>query len=221
MQSDYLDLVHRLVIPATMETLYMVFFSALFAILIGMVIGVVLYITSEGGIYEIKLVNKILDFIVNVGRSIPFVILMIAVFPLSKFIVGTTIGVTAAIVPLTIASIPFVARVIQNSLQEIDKGIIEAAMSFGASNFEIVFKVLLPEAAPSIVNGITLTIISIIGYSAMAGTVGGGGLGDIAIRYGYTRFRYDILYTTVIIMIILVQIVQIVGDIIAKKLDKR
>ncbi len=165
--------------------------------------------------------NKFLNLLVNIGRSIPFVILILAVFPLSKFIVGTTIGATATIVPLTIASIPFVARVIENALSELDKGIIEAAMSFGASNFEIVFKVLLPETAPSIANGITLTIISIIGYSAMAGYVGGGGLGDVAIRYGFIRYRYDILYTTIVIMVILVQIVQIIGNIVAAKLDKR
>ncbi len=221
MQSDYFELIKSLVIPATWDTLYMVFFSSLFAILFGLVIGVVLYITNEDGIYEMKILNKVLNLIVNVGRSIPFVILMIAVFPLSKFIVGTVIGPKAAIVPLTVGSIPFVARVVENALQELDKGIIEAAMSFGASNSEIVFKVLLPETAPAIVNGITLTIISIIGYSAMAGAIGGGGLGDVAIRYGSMRYRYDILYTTIIIMVILVQIVQIVGNMVAKKLDKR
>ncbi len=221
MRDDFFQLFNELVIPATFDTLYMVFFSALFAILFGLLIGVVLYITGKGGIYEIPTLNKVLNFIVNVGRSIPFVILMIAVFPLSKFVVGTTIGSTASIVPLTIASIPFVARVIENALQELDKGIIEAAMSFGASNTEIIFKVLLPETASAIVNGITLTIISIIGYSAMAGSIGGGGLGDVAIRYGFIRRDYDVLYATIIIMIVMVQIVQFVGDRIARKLDKR
>ncbi len=221
MQNDFFELFNQLIVPATFDTLYMVFFSAFFAIIIGLLIGVVLYITSSGGIYEMMTLNKVLNFIVNVGRSIPFVILMIAVFPLSKFVVGTTIGSTASIVPLTVASIPFVARVIENALQELDKGIIEAAMSFGASNTEIIFKVLLPETASAIVNGITLTIISIIGYSAMAGSIGGGGLGDVAIRYGFIRNRMDVLYITIIIMVIMVQIVQITGDIIARKLDKR
>ncbi len=221
MRDDFFQLFNQLVVPATFDTLYMVFFSALFAIMFGMVIGVVLYITGKGGIYEIPTLNKVLNFIVNVGRSIPFVILMIAVFPLSKFVVGTTIGSTASIVPLTIASIPFVARVIENALQELDKGIIEAAMSFGASNTEIIFKVLLPETASAIVNGITLTIISIIGYSAMAGSIGGGGLGDVAIRYGFIRRDYDVLYVTIIIMIVMVQIVQLLGDMIARRLDKR
>ncbi len=221
MNSDYFELFNKLVIPATFDTLYMVFFSSIFTIIFGLILGIVLYITAKDSIYEMPVLNEVLNFIVNVGRSIPFVILMIAVFPLSKFIVGTVIGSTATIVPLTIASIPFVARVIQNALSELDKGVIEAAMSFGASNFEIIFKVLIPETAPSIVNGITLTIISIIGYSAMAGYVGGGGLGDVAIRYGFIRYRLDILYTTIIIMVILVQIVQVIGNIISAKLDKR
>lgn len=221
MQSDYFELFQSLIIPATFETLYMVVFSSIFAIIIGVLVGIVLYVTRPDGIYPMSITNKILNFVVNVGRSIPFVILILAVFPLSKFIVGTIIGSKAAIVPLTVASVPFVARVIENALLELDYGIIEAAMSFGASNTEIIFKVLLPETAPAIANGITLTIISIIGYSAMAGYVGGGGLGDVAIRYGFIRYRYDILYTTIIIMVILVQLVQFVGNIVANKLDKR
>ncbi|MFV0313852.1 MAG: methionine ABC transporter permease [Anaerotignum sp.] len=221
MNSDYFELINKLVIPATLDTLYMVFFASLFAIFFGLLLGIILYITPKGGIYEMPALHEALNFIVNVGRSIPFVILMIAVFPLSGLLVGTVIGSTATIVPLTIASIPFVGRVIENALLELDKGVIEAAMSFGASNFEVVFKVLIPETAPAIVNGITLTIISIIGYSAMAGYVGGGGLGDVAIRYGFIKYRMDILYTTIVIMVILVQIVQVIGDFVSSKLNKR
>lgn len=221
MSSEYLELVNQLVIPATIDTIYMVFWSSIFSIIIGIFVGVILYISVEDGIYPMPIINKILSTIVNIGRSIPFVILILAVFPLSKFIVGTTIGAKATIVPLTVAAIPFVARVIENALLELDKGIIEAAMSFGASNTEIIFKVLLPETAPAIVNGITLTIISVIGYSAMAGYVGGGGLGDIAIRYGFIRNEPSILYTTIIIMVVLVQVIQVIGNKISAKLDKR
>ncbi len=221
MNDDFFELFNQLVIPATLDTVYMVFWSSLLAIIIGMFFGIILYVTTKEGIYPMPKLNKVLDLIVNIGRSVPFVILILALFPLSRFIVGTTVGSTAAIVPLTIAAIPFVARVIQNALLELDKGIIEAAMSFGASNTEIIFKVLIPETAPAIVNGITLTVISIIGYSAMAGSIGGGGLGDIAIRYGQYRGRYDIMYLTIIIMVIFVQIVQVLGDIVSNKLDKR
>ncbi len=221
MDSEFLEMINKLIIPATFETLYMVFFSSIFAIILGVSLGIILYITTSDSIYPMPILNKILNLVVNIGRSIPFVILILAVFPLSKLIVGTMIGSKATIVPLTVAAIPFVARVVDNALQELDKGIIEAAMSFGASNTEIVFKVLIPETAPAIINAITLTIISIIGYSAMAGYVGGGGLGDIAIRYGFIKYQYDILYLTLIIMVLLVQIIQLIGNILASKFDKR
>ncbi len=221
MNSDYFELLQRLVIPATFDTLYMVFYSSIYAIILGLTLGIILYMTDENGITPKPKIYKALDLIVNIGRSIPFVILILAVFPLSKFIVGTIIGAKATIVPLTVASIPFVARVIENALLELDKGVIETAISFGASKTEIIFKVLIPETAPAIINGLTLTVINIIGYSAMAGYVGGGGLGDVAIRYGFLRTRYDILYTTIIIMVVLVQLVQFCGNFLSQKLDKR
>ncbi|MCL2873319.1 MAG: ABC transporter permease [Defluviitaleaceae bacterium] len=207
--------------PGTADTIFMVSISSLFAISIGLGLGVVLYITQPGGVCEITLLNKILGTIVNIGRSIPFVIIIIAVFPLSRFIVGTSIGRTAAIVPLTIAAIPFVARLVEANLNELGQGIVEAAVSAGATPMQIIFRVLLPESASSLVSSFTLTIISLIGYSAMAGTIGGGGLGDVALRHGYQRFRTDILILTVLILVILVQFIQIVGQIISKRLDKR
>lgn len=221
MNSSFSEIMERFIIPSTKETLYMVFWSSLFTIILGLIIGVILYVTAKDSIKPMPTLYKILSLIVNIGRSIPFVILVFALFPLSKIIVGTIIGPTATIVPLTIASIPFFSRIIENALSELDKGVIEAATSFGASNFEIIFKVLIPETAPSIVNGISLTIISIIGYSAMAGCIGGGGLGDLAIRYGFIRTEYTILYLSLIVMVLLVQIVQLIGNIISKQLDKR
>lgn len=208
-------------LPALKDTIYMVFFSSLFSVLIGSVTGILLYVTQRGNILENRLVSAVTGTIVNIGRSVPFVILMIAVFPFSKFIVGTSIGSTASIVPLTVAAIPFVARVIETSLNEIDRGVIEASISMGASEMQIIRRVMLPEAAPSIISGITMTIINIIGYSAMAGTIGGGGLGDIAVRYGYQRFRTDILIFSVITMIIMVQIIQGIGSVLIRRADKR
>ena len=218
---EYLAQLKKIILPAFNETLYMVFLSSLFSIILGIFIGIVLYVTEKGSILENKVLNKVLGIIVNIGRSVPFVILMIAVFPLSKFIVGTTLGSKAAIVPLTVAAIPFVARMIEASLKEIDKGVIEASISMGASEMQIIYKVLIPESISSIISTITTTIISIIGYSAMAGTIGGGGLGSIAITYGYQRYRNDILVISVILMVILVQIVQTVGNMLGKKLNKK
>lgn len=213
--------IERMIVPAFFDTIYMVFFSSLFAIIFGLIIGIILYATKKGHILEHKIINNILGMIINIGRSIPFVILMIAVFPLSKIIVGTTIGSTASIVPLTIASIPFVARMIEVTLDEIDYGIIEASISMGASELEIIFKVIIPETISGIISVMTTTIISIIGYSAMAGTIGGGGLGNIAIAYGYQRFRNDLLLTSIFLMIILVQIVQMIGNKLARKYNKK
>ncbi|SDG50317.1 D-methionine transport system permease protein [Thermoanaerobacter thermohydrosulfuricus] len=217
----YLSKLAELVLPSLWETLYMVFFSTLFATILGFPLGVILVITDKGHIWEKPALNRILGLIVNMARSLPFIILIIAIFPLSRFIVGTTIGPTAAIVPLSIAAAPFVARVIESSLKEVSWGVIEASISVGATIPQIIFRVMIPEALPSLVLGITLTIINILGYSAMAGAIGGGGLGDLAIRYGYQRFETDVLIAAIIVLIILVQLIQTTGNIISKKLDKR
>ena len=163
----------------------------------------------------------VLGWIVNIGRSIPFIILMVALIPFTKFVVGKSIGSTAAIVPLVIAAAPFIARLVETSLQELDAGVIEAAKGMGASNWQIVYKVMLPESVPSLVRGMTIALITLIGYSAMAGTVGGGGLGDLAIRYGYNRYQDDVMILTIILLVILVQLIQVVFNVIAKKIDKK
>lgn len=211
----------RMILPALYDTIYMVVFSSLFSIIFGLIIGIILYSTKKGNILENKVINTTLGTIINIGRSIPFVILMIALFPMSKLIVGTTIGSTASIVPLTIASIPFVSRMIETTLDEINNGIIEACISMGASELEIIYKVLIPEAISGIISVMTTTIISIIGYSAMAGTIGGGGLGNLAIVYGYQRFRNDLLVISILLMIVLVQIVQTTGNYLSKKFNKK
>lgn len=202
------------------ETCYMVIASTILATLIGLPIGVILTVTDKGQILESKGINSVLGAIVNATRSTPFVILMVAIIPLTRMIVGSSIGTTAAIVPLTLSCAPFIARIIESSLLEIDPGVIEASLSMGASPMQIITKVLLPEAMHSIVLGITLAIISLIGYSAMAGALGGGGLGDLAIRYGYQRFRMDIMIITVVILIAMVQLVQSLGNFISAKLNK-
>jgi D-methionine transport system permease protein len=214
------ELLREILLPGLWDTLYMVIVSTIFAVIIGFLPAVMLVITDEKGLKPNKIINSTLDFTINLLRSFPFIILMIAIFPLTKLIVGTSIGKNAAIVPLTIGAAPFAARVIESALKEVDAGIIEAAKSFGASATQIIFKVMIREALPSIVLGITLTVISVIGYSAMAGTIGGGGLGDIAVRYGYQRFKTDIMIYTVIILIVVVQLFQSVGNILYKKLNK-
>ena len=210
----------EIVLDALKETLIMVFTSTIFAVIWGFIPAILLTVTANDGLKPNKIIYNILDFIVNTLRSFPFVILMVIIVPLTRFIVGKSIGTTAAIVPLTIAAAPFVARVIESSLREVDKGVIEAAKAFGASNFQIIFKVMLKEAIPSIMSGITLTIISIVGYSAMAGAIGGGGLGDVAIRYGYQRFQTDVMVVTCIILIIVVQLLQFLGNYFYNKLSK-
>ncbi|OBR89820.1 MULTISPECIES: methionine ABC transporter permease [Clostridium] len=210
----------EILLPAIGQTFYMVIVSTILAVIIGFIPAILLVVTEPGGLKPNKVVYKVLDVIVNLLRSFPFIILMIAIFPFTKLIVGKTIGTTAAIVPITIAAAPFASRVIESSLKEIDPGIIEAAKSFGASNMQIIFKVMIKEALPSIVLGITLTVISVVGCSAMAGTVGGGGLGDVAVKYGYYRFQTDIMVYTVIILIIFVQVLQTIGNLIYKKLNK-
>ncbi|NLM69869.1 MAG: ABC transporter permease [Firmicutes bacterium] len=206
---------------ATGQTLYMVGVSVVAAQILGMPLGVLLVISDKGHIAENRLLNKILSVIVNIGRSIPFIILLVAIIPFTRFIIGTYIGTTAAIVPLTVAAIPFVARVVESSLKEVDPGVIEAAQAMGASPWQIVYKVLLPEALPGLVLGFTLTAINLVGYSAMAGTVGGRGLGDLAIRFGYQRFRGDIIFYTVVILVVLVQLIQALGNWLARKLSRR
>lgn len=201
------------------QTLYMVLFSTIFSGIIGFIIAIVLILTADDGLKPNKYIYNIFDVVINILRSFPFVILMVVITPLTKIIIGTSIGSTAAIIPLTIAAAPFVARVIESALKEVDKGVIEAAKSFGASDSQIIFKVMLKEAIPSIISGLTLTVISIIGYSAIAGTIGAGGLGDAAVRYGYQRFQTDIMIPTVIILIIIVQGLQSLGNYIYKKLS--
>lgn len=213
--------IFELLLPELGETIYMVFFSTLFSVIIGTILGIILIITEKGHILERPTLNNILGSIINVMRSIPFIILIVAIFPLSRLIVGTTIGSTAAIVPLSIAAAPFVARVVEASLKEVSFGIIEASISVGATVPQIIFKVMLPEALPSLILGLTLTIINILGYSAMAGAIGGGGLGDLAIRYGYQRSQSDVLIATIIVLIIMVEIIQLAGNKLAAKFDKR
>lgn len=206
-----------LLLNATFETVYMVILAGTIATLLGLPLGIILYSTRQGSFLEKVTLHRILDAIVNITRSIPFIILMIAVIPFTRFIVGTSIGTIAAIVPLSLCAIPFIARVIENALLEVNKGLIEAAISMGATHPQIIQKVLIPEALPGMINGLTLAAVSLIGYSAMAGAVGGGGLGDLAIRYGYHRFDTTMMLTTLVIMIILVQLIQWVGDTLAKR----
>lgn len=215
-----MDKILAMLIPSINETLYMVFFSGIFSTLIGLPIGVLSVITAKGNIAPMPSLNKILDFIINILRSFPFIILMIVVFPLSRIMIGTTIGSTAAIVPLSIAAAPFVARIIEGALKEVDSGLIEASISMGAGPWQIIRKVLIPEAMPSLIHGATITIINLLGYSAMAGAIGGGGLGDLAIRYGYLRFQTSIMVVSVISIIILVQIIQVIGDSLVNKIKK-
>lgn len=209
----------EIILKSLGQTMYMVFYSTLFAIILGFIPAIVLVVTSPRGLKPNNVIYKTLDIIINILRSFPFVILMVSIVPLTKLIVGKSIGVTAAIVPLTVAAAPFVARIIEGALKEVDNGIIEAAKSFGASNTQIIFKVMIKEAVPSIISGLTLTVISIIGYSAMAGSIGGGGLGDLAIRYGYQRFQTDIMIVTVVVLIIIVQGLQSLGNYLYKKLS--
>ena len=210
-----------MLVISTVETLYMVLFSTLFSLILGFPLGVLLLVTKPGNIYEMKKFNTILEVVINALRSFPFIILMILLFPLSRFVVGTTIGSTAAIVPLSIGAAPFVARIVEGALLEVDPGLVEASQSMGANNKTIIFKVMLPECYPTLIHGITVTIIILIGYSAMAGTIGAGGLGDLAIRFGYLRFKLDIMVYSIIIIIILVQIIQSVGNFIVHRRQKK
>lgn len=203
------------------ETLYMTLVSTFFGYLIGLPMGVLLCVTSKDGLKPNVVIYKVLDIIANIVRSIPFLILLILLIPFTRLLLGQSYGSTATIVPLVAAAIPFIARMAESSLKEVDAGVIEAARSMGASTFRIIVKVLLVEARTSIITGATIAIGTILGYSAMAGTVGGGGLGDIAVRYGYYRYQTDIMIVTVVLLVVLVQIFQSIGMLIANRLDKR
>ena len=206
-------------VEATNQTLYMVFGSTLFSVILGFVPAIILVLTAPDGLKPNKVIYQVLDFIVNTFRSFPFIILLILVIPVTRAIVGTSLGSTAAIVPLTISAIPFVARVIESALRSVDPGLIEAAKSFGASDMQIIVHVYFKEAFPSILSGIILTMISIIGYTAMAGSVGGGGLGDVAIRRGYQAYNLNYLFVTSLILIVIVQIIPNIGNYLYKKLS--
>lgn len=209
-----------LVLKATAETLFMTLLSTAFAYIIGLPLGVLLNITDSDGIYPLPLVNRVLGTIVNIIRSAPFIILLLAVIPITRFIVGTSVGSAATIVPLVISAAPFVARLVEGSLREVDKGVIEASLSMGASTFRTVL-VILSEAVPSLISGAAIAITAILGYSTMAGFVGGGGLGTVAINYGYYRGQTDIMLVMVAVLVILVMGFQAAGNLAAKKLDKR
>jgi D-methionine transport system permease protein len=207
-----------LVRQATGETLHMTFFSTVIAIILGFPLGALLYCTSPVGLFPRRLLYNTMSRIVNVLRSLPFIILMILLIPLSRLIVGTSIGPTAVIVPLSIAAAPFVARISEAALQEVDAGVLLAARAMGSTSFQIIRKVLIPETLPSLVSGLALTIINLIGYSAMAGAIGGGGLGTLAINYGYYRFRTDVTVASVIVILILVELVQFAGSALSRAL---
>ena len=211
----------KMLLEGTRDTLYMTLVSTLFGYVIGLPVGILLTISDKDGIKPNAVLYRILDIIVNFMRSIPFLILLILVIPLTKLIVGKSFGSSATIVPLVIAAAPFIGRMVESSLKEVDKGVIEAATSMGASNFTIIRKVLIPEARTSLLVGVTIVVGTILGYSAMAGTVGGGGLGDIAIRYGYYRYQTDIMLVTIVILVLLVQMLQGIGMLISRKLDRR
>lgn len=203
------------------ESLYMIFFSTFLSYVIGLPLGVILVVTDKQGIRPMPIINKVLGFIVNILRSVPFIILLLAISPFTRMIVGTTLGTNATIVALVVSASPYIARLVESSIKEVDAGVLEAAQSMGSTPFQIVCKVLVPEAKPSLIVGAAIAITTILGYTAMAGFVGGGGLGDIAIRYGYQRYQTDIMMVTVVILVILVQIFQEFGIRLAKTGDKR
>jgi D-methionine transport system permease protein len=215
MTEDWAPLIWQ----ATRETLMMVGIAMAATIPLGLALGVLLLISGRGQILEQPLLNKVLGAVVNVGRSVPFIILLVAIIPLTRALVGTTIGTTAAIVPLALATIPFFARIVETALRDVPGGLVEAALASGARRRDVVTKVLIPEALPSLVAGVTITTIGVLGYSAMAGAVGGGGLGDVAIRYGYQRYETSITIATVVVLVVLVQVLQFLGDRLARRLS--
>ena len=211
----------RIIIDATLDTLTMVAMAGGLGILFGLPLGVFLATSKKGELFASPTLNAALGFIVNVTRSTPFIILVVAIVPFTRLIAGTSIGTRAAIVPLTIAATPFIARIVEAAIREVDQGLVEAARAFGATPLQIVHKVLVPEAAPAIILGLTLAIVSLLGFSAMVGAVGGGGLGDLGIRYGYQRFMPDVMALVVAILVVLVQSTQTIGDFIASRVNKR
>lgn len=221
--SDVLQqlLQENILLQGIWETFYMTVLSSVLAYAIGLPLGVILGVTDENGVYPIKWLNVTLGFIINVFRSIPFLILMVAFLPVAKVIVGTSLGNSAMIVMLVIAAAPYVARMVESSLKELDGGLVEAAKSMGANTFQIIFKVLLPETKPSLIIGAVISTVTILGYSAMAGTIGAGGLGKIAISFGHQRYKDDVIWVCVLLTVIIVQLIQLLGSFIAKKTDKR
>ncbi|MFZ4832165.1 methionine ABC transporter permease [Rouxiella sp. Mn2063] len=215
------DELYALVLNGTLETLYMVFLSGLLTIAIGLPLGVLLFVSRPQGLAASPKINALLGAVVNVGRSLPFVVLLIALIPLTRLIVGTTLGSTAAVVPITLGAIPFFARIVESALDEVDTGRIEAIQAKGGNLRHIIFTVLLPEALPALLAGVTLTLVMLIGFSSMAGVIGGGGLGDLAIRYGYQRFNNQVMIATIVVLVIMVQLVQSVGDRIVRSLAHR
>jgi D-methionine transport system permease protein len=213
--------IFQLIVSSTFDTLIMVGLSGLLGTLFGLPLGVFLATSRAGELFSAPMTNRILGLIVNATRSTPFIILVVAIVPLTRLIVGTSIGTRAAVVPLTIAAIPFIGRVVEAAIREVDQGLVEAARAFGASPMQIVRKVLLPEALPALTLALTLTLVSLLGYSAMVGAVGGGGLGDLGIRYGYQRFMPEVMAAVVLVLIVLVQGAQSLGETIARRLDKR
>ena len=219
MKTNFLEFVETILLEALGQTLYMTIIATVLATIIGFIIAIILVVTDEKGLRPNKQINTVLGAIINTVRSFPFIILIVAIIPFTRMIVGTSIGVDAALVPLTIGAAPFIARVIESALKEVDRGLIEAAKSFGASDFQIIFKVMIKEALPSIVSGITLSTISILGYTAMAGSVGAGGLGAVALTYGHQRFDTQAMIYTVVTLIIIVQVIQYLGSLAYKKLS--
>ena len=211
----------ELILEATLDTLYMVGISGLIATALGLPLGVLLYVTRPGQILAQPSTHRILGMLTNIGRSIPFIILLVALIPITRMLVGTSIGTSAASVPLTIAAIPFVARLVEGALNEVPPGLVEAAQSMGATPYQIITKVLLPEARGGIITGLTITVVTLVGYSAMAGAVGGGGLGDLGIRYGYHRYNPTIMLITVVILVVMVQGFQSLGDTLVRRSDHK
>jgi D-methionine transport system permease protein len=206
-----------MILEASWETVYMTVIAALFTLVLGLPLGVLLVISDRGGIWERPAFNRLLGALVNVGRSAPFVILMVAVAPLTRLITGSSIGTGAAIVPLVVAAVPFMGRVVEQALHEVDPGLIEAATAMGSSNWQIVSKVLVPEALPSLIRGTALMLVNLIGYSAMAGAIGGGGLGDVAVKWGYMRYRNDVMLASLVVLLAMVQVMQWIGDSLANR----
>lgn len=221
MRSMSSERFQELLLNATGETLYMVLLAALFTVAIGLPVGVLLFLTRPKGILPNRAISLLLNTLVNTGRALPFVVLLIALIPFTRLLVGTTLGSTAAIVPITLGAFPFFARIVENALDEVDRGRIEAVVSMGGTLWHIVSRVLLPEALPALVAGVTLTIVMLIGFSAMAGVVGGGGLGDLAIRYGYQRFDNQIMAATIVVLLTLVMLIQKLGDRLVRSLAYR